>query len=96
MKYEEAVGIINKEEVKGFMVSFERKNGNILTSDHFPDKHAGEELIATEEMAWNLACQFAQKTVGECVNIYVIDATFSPVKDYKGKKIPNRKPNTNS
>lgn len=88
MKWEEALEIINKP--KGFMVSFEKVDGSILKSDHFPDKHAGEELIATEDVAWEYARKFAAKTVGECVNIYVVDHNFIPTKNYKEMKIYNR------
>jgi hypothetical protein len=79
MKLQEALDIINK---KGFMVSFEKRDGSILRSDHFPDKHAGEKLISTEEEAWELANKFANATDETYVNIYVIDSTFSPVKNY--------------
>lgn len=68
---------------KGFMVSFEKSNGSILASDHFPDKHAGEALIKTEKEAWKLAKRFADSTDKDTyVNIYVTDHTFSPVKNY--------------
>lgn len=86
MKYEEALEIINKKE-RGFMVSFEVRERSILKSDHFPDKHAGEPLIPTEEEAWELAEKFARATGDEVVNIYVVDHTFSPVKGYLSKKL---------
>lgn len=85
-----AVGITPK----GYMVHFEWKRGGMLYSDGFPDKHAGEPLIASEEEAWVLAHAFAQKTRGQCVNIYVVDDTFSPVKGYMDRKIENRIPET--
>ena len=69
----------------GFMVSFEIRKGNILSSDHFPDKHAGEILIPTEDEAWKLAQRFASATDSSYVNIYVIDHTFSPVRNYSEK-----------
>ena len=72
---------------KGFMVSFEKAEGNILRSDHFPDKHAGEVLISTEKEAWSLAERFTKHTDENYVNIYVIDETFSPVKDYDSKML---------
>jgi len=39
---------------KGFMVDFEHRTNGMLISGHFPDKHAGEPLIKTEEEAWEL------------------------------------------
>lgn len=81
-----AVGI----KPKGYMVHFEWAEGGMLRSDHFPDKHAGEALIAGEEEAWVLAYAFAQKTTGKCVNIYVIQDDFTPVPNYAAQKITNR------
>ena len=89
MEMADALGIINKNS--GYMVSFEKKVGSFLTGDYFPDKHAGEELIKTKTEAWILARKFAKNTVGECVNIYVIDFEFSPVKNYKTHFIENRR-----
>ena len=89
MKLSEALEIID-DKPKGFMVSFECKLGRILTSDYFPDKHAGEPLIETEAEAWELARSFAEKTKGKYINIYVINHEFSPVPGYESKKIENR------
>lgn len=90
MKYHEALKVINEGLNQGFMVSFEWKDGCILGSDHFPDKHAGEKLIETEEEAWELARKFARKTKGKCVNIYVIKSDFTPVEGYKSQYMENR------
>lgn len=84
MKFKEALDIINIKE-KGYMVSFEVRKNGVLGSDYFPDKHANELLIPTEEEAWNLAERFANATGSEVVNLYVIDHTFSPVKGYTNK-----------
>lgn len=62
----------------------------MLASDYFPDKHAGEALIASEDEAWDLATKFAARTKGRCVNIYVIKANFSPVDGYRARLIENR------
>jgi hypothetical protein len=70
------------------MVNFEHKSGVILTSDYFPEK--GEKLIKTEEEAWDLAKDFATKTRGKCVNIYVVDKRGVPVAGYKERFIENR------
>ena len=86
MKFQEALDIINKKE-KGYMVSFEVRERGLLRSDHFPDKHADELLIPTEDEAWRLAERFAKATGSDTVNIYVIDNTFSPVKGYDKKKL---------
>jgi len=92
MKMCEALDIIlNKKENKGYMVSFEKVKGCMLLAEHFPDKHAGEPLIETEERAWKLARMFADATWGECVNIYVMDHNFHPVPGYQFHKIENRK-----
>jgi len=86
MKMDDALEIIKG----GFMVSFEHAGDGFLRSDHFPDKHGNEELIKTEEKAWELARQFAEKTFGKCVNVYVIKSDFRPVDGYKEKMIINR------
>lgn len=73
--------------VGGFMVSFEVIKGHILASDHFPDKHAGERLFKNEDEAWLMARRFANATDDTYVNIYVIDSSFVPVKNYEFKKL---------
>jgi len=92
MKMQEAMDILNNKP-KGFMVSFERIEGCMLASDHFPDKHAGETLIATEYEAWELARAFARATEGKTCNLYVIDSHFVPVEAYHARRIPNREEN---
>lgn len=87
MKFQEALDIINPKEEKGFMVAFDVIEGRLLRSDHFPDKHDGEPLIPSEHEAWDLAEKFAAATDNKTVNIYVIDETFSPVKDYNKKEL---------
>jgi hypothetical protein len=89
MKMKEAEQIINGE-IEGFMVSFEWKEGGILRSDYFPEKHAGEPLIKTEKEAWMLASEFARKTRGKVVSLYVVDSSFKPVANYRLKYIENR------
>jgi len=91
MKMRDALKIIKgTQSPTGFMICFERAGDGFLKSDHFPDKHLGEPLIPTEEEAWKLARQFAEKTKGKCVNIYVVNSDFSPVIDYEEKQIKNR------
>jgi hypothetical protein len=85
MKLEKALKIINESE-RGFMVSFEIKEGNVLKSDYFPEKEH-ESLIKTEKEAWDLAKRFAKATGSEIVNIYVIDQDYAPVKGYSNKKL---------
>lgn len=89
MKMQTAMGMINNKP-KGFMVHFEWIDRGCLSSDYFPDKHADEPLIETEYEAWKLAHKFARVTKGKACNIYVIDHTFSPVKDYEDREIKNR------
>lgn len=86
MKFQEALDIIDSKE-KGFMVSFDVIEGSVLRSDNFPDKHDGEPLIPSEYEAWDLAKKFAAATPDKIVNIYVIDESFSPVKDYNKKEL---------
>ena len=87
MKMIDALKIIgNRNDPEGFMVEFERIERGILTSDHFPDKHAGEPLIKTEEEAWELARKFAENTSEkDYVNVYVIKQDFYPVEGYEKK-----------
>lgn len=86
----EALEIIINENQQGFMVSFERCGDGFLRGDYFPDKHAGEKLIFTEEEAWELAVKFANKMKGKAVNIYVTGSNFVPVSGYELKIITNR------
>ena len=93
MKMATAIEIMNekrKKKTAGFMVDFEHAGDGFLRSDHFPDKQAGEPLIETEDKAWELAKNFAAKTKGVCVNIYVTDGDFNPVQGYKKREIKNR------
>jgi len=79
-----------KKGPKGFMVHYEEisTGGGILTSKHFPDKHAGEKLIKTEKEAWELAKRFAKATDSKrIVNIYITNQNFSPVGGYSDKTI---------
>lgn len=82
--------IKGESSIIGFMIHFEHAGDGFLRSDHFPDKHGEEPLIKTEIKAWRLANSFAVNTKGRCINIYVIDQDFNPVKDYENKKIENR------
>ena len=89
MKMSEVLAIIN-ERSQGFLVSFERKQGCILAHDYFPDRSAGDSLIKTEKEAWRWARDFAKKTKGRFINIYVVDHNYIPVPSYKEKMIENR------
>ena len=80
----EALDIINYKP--GFMVRFSRL-GKI---DHFPDKSSGDELIQSEEEAWELARKFAANMRGRAVTIYVVDQDFKPVEGYEQKFLSNR------
>lgn len=76
---------------RGFMVHFERVEGRMLRTDYFPSPDLGQKLIRSEQIAWRLAEEFAKKTVGECVEIYVVKHDFSPVAGWQSKRIDNRK-----
>lgn len=96
MKMLEALKVIRPEPVQppfpGFMVHFDKvEAGRPLESDYFPEVLKGEEPVATEKEAWELAKDFAAKSFGRYVNIYVIRrCDFTPVPGYEGRKIKNR------
>lgn len=84
-----AIEIINgKKAAPGFKVVFEHKDGCILRADFFPGR--GEQMFASEHLAWIWAGKFAEKTRGRCVNIYVAHADGTPVEGYQRHKIENR------
>ena len=88
MKLQEALDIIENSKKEWFMVAFEKRDRSMLTSGHFPDVHAGEAGIETEDEAWDLARKFAAATKAlEYVNIYVIGKDFAPVADYNRHKM---------
>lgn len=89
MKMKDVLQILNKKD-HGFMVSFEWCGDGFLRGDHFPDKHAGEDLIENEFDAWELARKFAMATKGRTCNLYVIKSDFVPVPGYMDKIILNR------
>lgn len=73
------------KDPKGFMVKFEHKIDGTLRGSQFPDKHAGEPLIKTEEEAWELARKFAESLPQDYVNIFVVKEDFCPVEGYEEK-----------
>ena len=90
MKYKEAKKIVDGKQREGFLVLFRRFIGHtILENDFFPE--LDESLIETEEEAWEFAKKFAEKTVDYCIDIYVTDSNFTPVRGYKDKMIRNIK-----
>lgn len=85
---EKSIEKARKEKTGGFMVHFEVRERSMLSSRYFPDKHAGEKLIKTEEEAWDLAHRFAKATPENYVNIYVIHGVnFVPVTGYNARAI---------
>lgn len=72
----------------GYRVSFDRVDGKFLVGGWFPERD--EPLIETEALAWAWAIQFAAKTFGRYVNIYVIDDNWVPVPGYEARLIENR------
>ena len=82
MKMREALDIIDGKP-RGYMVSFERREGCMLGSGHFPDKYAGEPLIESEWQAWDLARRFAATAPPEYIHICVIGHDFVPLKGYR-------------
>lgn len=70
----------------GFRVSFERREGGMLASDHIPARD--EPAIEDEAAAWVLAERVAQAGRGSFVNIYVVHATgWKPVADYRSRML---------
>lgn len=85
MRFSDAKEIIRSNS--GFRVEFEKQEGGVLVSDHFPDND--EEPIGTEEEAWEYAKKFARagKDNG-IVNVYVIHGDdYTPVEGYEEKKL---------
>ena len=85
MKFEDAKGFIRSNY--GFRVEFERREGGMLVSDHFPDDD--ETPIKTEDSAWEYAQKFAEAGRDRgIVNVYVIHGDdFTPVEGYKDKEL---------
>jgi len=90
MRMSEAREILaGKDTREGYCVTFEVRERGMLASDHFPDVHAGEPGIPTEEQAWAMAASFAHaKQKREVVNVYVIRASdFTPVPAYRARML---------
>jgi hypothetical protein len=81
MKMSTAHSIINT----GYRVRFNWIDRNNFDQDYFPEKD--EPLIDTEQEAWELAKKFADKTVSQCANIYVVTGDFIPVTGYDIKTL---------
>lgn len=81
MKMADAMAIIDGKP-QGYMVAFDRVEGNIVGGDYFPDKHGGEPLIPTEHEAWELARRFAITAPPNVRDVYVVDHQFQPVAGY--------------
>jgi len=90
MKLKKAQEIIKASARDGFIVVFYRfyEPGKTVF-DFFPEMD--ESPIKTEDEAWELAKKFAEKTFDYCLDIYVYDENFTPVKEYKKKMIRNNK-----
>lgn len=90
MKMQTVKELIEAGKRSGYMVHFEWYGDGFLRSDHFPDKHKGEELIRSEEEAWQYAEKFANALKGKVCNLYVTDSDFIPVMGYEKREISNR------
>ncbi len=74
----------------GYRVSFEKREGGMLYSDHFPDRD--EPPIVTLDDAWRLAEDWAKVDPNTYVNVYVVNALdWVPVDGYNDRKL-NRYP----
>ena len=90
MKMQEATDIISGvNERQGYAVCFEWIERGILRTDYFPELRS-EDAIETEEEAWALAQQFADKMRGRVCNLYVVNGRWHPVGGYAKRKIENR------
>ncbi len=89
MKLKEALKIIkeNSKKSKGYMIELVRFNKDKLEIDCFPDKES-EELIKTEQKAWELAEQFAKATGNKYSSIRVVDENYNDINEYKEKLKP--------
>lgn len=93
MKLKDAMAEIEKHEADlavrpGYRVRFQRREGGMLVSDHFPARD--EEAIPSEDDAWQLAQRFAATDPDghSFVNIFVIHAhDWTPVKGYVQREL---------
>ncbi len=100
MKYEEALSIIDGrpdlEDTGEYAVTFEKRAGGVLHSDHFPDLHDGEDPIVGLKNAWQHARKFAACADESIVNVYVIHASglskWCPVKGYDARALKRYPP----
>jgi len=68
----------------GYLVHFEHRGDGVLRSDYFPAIQEGEKPFSNSEVAWDYAERFAKAmTSARCVNVYVTQADFTPVDDYR-------------
>lgn len=85
MTLKEAKAIIDTSKRTGYCVSFEENDDRLLRGGIFPDPRTGEEALETEDIAWELAREFAAADK-RYVNVYVIHANgFTPVSGYESK-----------
>ncbi len=74
------------QAASGYRVHFEKREGCMLVSDHFPARD--EPPIVTLADAWRLAEEWAKVDPRTYVNIYVIDALdWAPVDGYNERRL---------
>lgn len=83
MRLSEAQKLIDKyHDRQGYRVHFELRQHHILETDYFPND-IDEPLFLSADDAWVMAEQFARATNSNYVNIFVVDAHYQPVSDYR-------------
>jgi len=70
-----------------YLVYFEKREGNFLRGDSFPEKNDTPSSFDTEDEAWEWAEKFAALDLfgKKYVNIYVVYENFMPVPNYNDK-----------
>lgn len=91
MKLAKALEIIKNGRAQRYRVSYDYREGRVITSSCFPDHTRSPEVelgLSTLEEAVILASKFALVAPPEYENIYVVDESFMPVtqklREYPG------------
>ncbi len=79
----------NRAQV-AFRVSFERREGGMLVSDHMPERD--EAAIGTLDEAWTCAERIDRSAPDTIVNIYVVDGLWRPAPGYRSRMLRKHPP----
>lgn len=71
----------------GYMINWELRENGMLCSNYTPDKHAGEPLIESYEVALKMAQKLASMDLNgdKYVNICVVERSFNRVSEVFNK-----------